>query len=276
MKSLPEYWIHTPLDYSSPADLLTEKDFNISPSQFAKFVFTPWKWYRAVILEEDDFVGSTSTVIGTIVHYCAEQASRFEKIDREAINTYINNHGSDEDFPDVDIQTVHDEWYDISQKLVDDYVEPNRLNFYESELGVLHRLGGNYYVGGTIDRIETLGGEKWRIVDYKTYKSKTKPKSISRDHKIQLLAYAYMYNRTKVEEVRIVYINRHIEGEISPKTQKKLKSYPSEVTVITEPVTKEDMDYIYSMFELCKLKREATKKYPKLKREIWHDPRLKD
>ncbi len=80
------------------------------------------------------------------------------------------------------------------------------------------------------------------------------------------------YNPTRL---RLVYVNRHIEGEISEKTGKRMKTYYPEVTVITETITDEDIDFIGGLLELCVDTVQASEVYPKLNHVIWHDPRLK-
>ena len=72
-----------------------------------------------------------------------------------------------------------------------------------------------------------------------------------------------------------MYINRQIDGGISDKTGKPLKSYPPEVTVLTETITQEDLDFIGSLLELCVDTVEASKLHPELTHVIFHDPRLR-
>jgi len=258
-----------PLAYSSPK-LPEGAKFKISPSAFAKFIQAPHNWYRSEVLKEDPFSHSTSTVIGTIVHYCAEMVSKGEMVDKDAINDYIDGFDLHDDYdPDV----VRHQYPMMAEELVNSYVLGREM--LEAEVQHLLDIGDDYYAGGTLDRLE---GEKddCMIVDYKTYHSKTKPKTIPAYYKYQLLVYAAIlrgkdYNPTRI---RLVYINRHIDGGVSEKTGKPLKSYPPEVTILTETITDEDFDFIEGLMELCIDSLEATERYPELTAVIWHDPRL--
>ncbi len=259
-----------PLAYTSP-ELPEGAKRKISPSAFAKFVTAPHNWYRSEILKENVFTHNTSSVIGTIVHYCAEKVSKNEMVDKKAIEEYIDSLEINDDYdPDI----VRHQYPLMAEELVNSYVLGRDM--FEAETQHMIDIGDGYYAGGTLDRLE--GDKKdTLIVDYKTYHSKTKPKVIPANYKYQLLTYAAIlrnkgYNPTRI---RLVYINRYIDGGISEKTGKPLKSYPPEVTILTEVITDEDLEFIESLMELCIDSLEATEKYPELTAIIWHDPRLK-
>ena len=259
-----------PLAYSSPA-LPEDAKFKISPSAFSKFIQSPHQWYRSEVLKEDPFSHSTSTVLGTIVHYCAEMVAKEEMVDKEAIEEYIDMHELHEDY---DPEIVRHQYPLMAEELVNSYVLHHDM--FEVETQHLIDVGGGYYVGGTLDRLEGTKDD-CMVVDYKTYHSKTKPKAIPAYYKYQLLVYSAIlrmkgYNPTRI---RLVYVNRHIEGEISEKTGKQLKSYPPEVTVLTETITDEDFDFIEGLMELAIDSLEATEMHPELTHVIWHDPRLR-
>ena len=112
--------------------------------------------------------------------------------------------------------------------------------------------------------------------DYKTYSSKTKPRTIPQHYKYQLLVYAWILAQLgwNVTRIRLIYVNRHIEGEISEKTGKRMKSYPPEVTVLTESIDKTDIDFIEGLLHLAVDSCKASEKHPELRHVIWHDPRL--
>ena len=259
-----------PLAYSSPA-LPDDAVFKISPSAFAKFITSPHKWYRDEVLKENPFTHSTSTVIGTIVHYCAEMVAKQEMVDKTDIENYIDSFEVHEDY---DPEIVRHQYPKMAEELVNSYVLENQM--FEVETQHLLDIGDGYYAGGTLDRLEGEKGD-CMIVDYKTYNSKTKPKAIPAHYKYQLLVYASIlrnmgYNPTRI---RLVYINRDIDGGLSEKTGKPLKSYPPEVTVLTETLVDDDFDFIESQMELAIDSLIATEKYPELTHIIWHDPRLK-
>jgi len=265
MKTTPN-----PLAYTTP-ELPEGAKFKISPSAFAKFVTAPHNWYRSEVLKEDPFTHSTSTVIGTIVHYCAEMVSKNEMVDKGAIEDYINDFDLHDDYePEV----VRVQYPMMAEELVNSYVLEHDM--FEAETQHMLDIGDGYYAGGTLDRLEGAVDDAM-IVDYKTYHSKTTPKTIPANYKYQLLTYASIlrnkgYNPTRI---RLVYVNRNINGGLSEKTGKPLKSYPPTVTVLTETITEEDFDFIEGLMELCIDSLEATEKYPELTAVIWHDPRLK-
>ena len=76
------------------------------------------------------------------------------------------------------------------------------------------------------------------------------------------------------DRIRLVYINRNIVGAISEVTGKQLKSYPPEVTVLTESITKDDLDFIESVLTLCKDTYLKAKEDPSLVHLLYKDMRL--
>ena len=80
------------------------------------------------------------------------------------------------------------------------------------------------------------------------------------------------YNPSRI---KLVYINRNIDGGVSEKTGKPLKSYPPTVTVLVEEITNDDIEFISGLLDLCKDTVKASEKYPELCHVIWQDPRLR-
>ena len=264
-----------PLKYYN-GDNMIPKDckHKISPSQFSKFINKQWQWYREQILKEEGFTYSTSSVIGSVVHFIAEQVAKGDEIDKASIEDYIDSHAENDDF---NSDTVRNSYPVMAEVLVNDYVMENRSQYLEVEPFKIVPLGKKYYLGGSLDAIQGTRDD-CLIVDYKTYNSKSKPKSIPSYYKHQLLVYAYLLSKLgfTVSRVRLVYINRQIDGGISEKTGKPLKSYYPEVTVLTESIDSDDFDFIEGQINLCIDTCEASDKYPELRSVIWHDPRLKD
>lgn len=243
----------------------------ISPSRFAEFIQQSHNWYRSEILKVDVFTGNTASVLGTVVHYCAKMVALKEDVDKKAIYEYVETYEKSDVY---DAVIIHNHFTEMAERLVNDYVLDRE--FLEIETSHIVELKNGYYVGGTIDILEGTKND-CMIGDYKTYSSKTKPKVFPMNYKYQLLVYAYIllklgYNPTRM---RLIYINRHIEGEISEKTNKRMKSYPPEVTVLTETITDDDIAFIESLLFLCVDSCIATLKHPELTHLIWHDPRLK-
>jgi hypothetical protein len=260
----------TKLDYV-PTPKPTPDAIVFSPSQFSKFIEKPHEWYRTEILGEEGFTGNTSSVIGTIVHYCAEQVALGKEVDKEEIEKYIDSKAPSEEY---DPKIVRKCYPEMAETLINNYVLGRE--YLDVEKQIMGELCPGYYAGGTVDALEG-SMEDTLITDYKTYSSSRKPSSIPAYYKYQLLVYAAIamangYNPTRM---RLVYVNRPIVGEISPKTGKRFKSYASEVTVLTEVLTTEDFDFIESMLDLAVDSLEASKKHPELTHVIFHDPRIR-
>jgi len=256
----------TALDYYDGRDLIPENTFRISPSSFNTFMTKPHVWYREQVLKEDGFTGNTASVIGSVVHYVAECVGKGVPVDKREITQYILNQ---EDNEDVDTEVVRSNYKIMAEELVNNYVLLNKPT--QVEPFVQTDLGNGVCVAGSIDAIQ---GDM--IIDYKTYNSKTKPKSIPLNYKYQLLIYTYIMKQqgVAINRIRLVYINRPIVGEISEKTGKQLKSYPSEVTVLTEVVTEDDMEFIESCLTLCKDTYIKAKEDQSLVYLLYRDMRL--
>jgi RecB family exonuclease len=261
-----------PLAYE-PTPIPEDGTFKISPSQFSSFIQTPHNWYRTEVLEENEFSHNTSTVLGTIVHYCAEQVSKEEEVDLDLIHGYINSLEVHEEY---DPLVVMEHFTAMAEELVNSYVLENTGSFMAAEKQVCARVAPGFYAAGTIDRLEGTK-EDCMIVDYKTYNSKTKPKTMAIYYRYQLLVYAWILKHLgyNVTRIRLVYVNRNIDGGISEKTGKPLKSYPPEVTVITETIADEDFEFIEGLLDLAVDSVTAAAEYPQLTHVIFHDPRLK-
>ena len=252
-----------------------ENIFRISASQFSKFMDKPWEWYRQQVLNEDLFQSTTSTILGTIVHGAAERVANNLPFTKEHVEEFLATITD----PEIDKSIIREQYPLMAAELINSYVLPNKQSFHEAEPFLTVDLGSDIEVGGSIDRVESCGdGGTYRIIDFKSYHSKTKPKKIPQGYKYQLLIYASVYSKRKqpVSEVRLVYINRHIDGGFSEKTGKPLKSYAPEVTVLTEPVTADDIAYIDSMIDMCKETLLAAETHPELIWLLFRDPRLKD
>ncbi len=269
--------IPTALDYNSGKGILPEGSFRIGASSFSTFMDRPHQWYREQVLKEEGFKGNTSSVIGTIVHYCAEQKALGLEPSIVEIENYIKNHSISRIYPDVDTTIVRNTWKQMAMTLVNEYVLPNKNNLEEVEPFVYKELYPGYFPSGSIDRVEKVGNDTYRIVDYKTYNSKTKPTSIPMYYKYQLLIYAFIYSKP-VSEIRLVYINRAIDGTyISEKTGKACgKIHPPELTILTESVTQDDLAFIESVLHLCIDTHKTSVENPHLTYLLYRDYRLKD
>lgn len=263
----------TDLDYNDGSGFLPEGAFRISASQFNGFMSYPHNWYRENVLGEKGFMGNTASVLGTCVHYIAEMVGKGSHPDIAQIEQYITNESTLPDGTpneDVDASVVRANYEQMGSVLVNDYLLHNIPT--KVEPFVLHELQPGYFPSGSIDAIDGSC-----IVDYKTYNSKTKPKSIPLHYKYQLLIYAYICQKMGMEisRIKLVYVNRNIDGGISEKTQKPLKSYPPEVTELTECIDADDMDFIESCMNLCCETVQKAKEQPELAYLLFRDYRLK-
>ena len=259
-----------PLEYVE-TPIPEDGKFRISPSQFSNFVSAPHNWYRSEVAGEEGFTHSTSTVIGTIVHYCCEMVAKGEMVDKKAIEEYIDMLEVHDDY---DPAEVRKHYQAMAECVVNNYVLDNE--FLEIEQQHVAEVKDGFYAAGTLDALQGTKDD-CMITDYKTYNSKTKPREFHSYYKYQLLVYAYILRKKgyNVTRIRLVYVNRHIDGGISEKTQKPLKSYPPEVTPLTENVLEEDFDFIEGLLELAVDTVKFHNDHPELAHIVWHDPRLR-
>jgi hypothetical protein len=260
--------VTTELDYDDGMSKLPEGVFKISPSSFSRFMDRPHEWYREQVLGEGTFMGNTATVIGTLVHYVAEKVAKKEAVNHEEIAKYLSTFSDNED---VDLDEVKTAYKPMAEKLVNDYILKNMPEIAEDFVAL--DFGDGVWIAGSVDAFDN-----GCVIDYKTYNSKTKPRSIPMGYRYQLLTYAYVYHRLgyEVDRIRLVYVNKSIDGGISEKTGKPLKSYPPEVTVLTETIGKDDFEFIESVLTLCKETYLKAKEDPSLVHLLYRDMRLKN
>lgn len=258
------------LEYNNGTGELPEGAFRISASRFNLFMTAPHVWYREAVLGEEGFTGNTSSVIGTIVHGVAAAKANGEEPVLADIERYINTFT---DNPEVDLETVRNDWRPMAMTLVNDYVL--HQTFTAVEPFVSHEMYEGYYPSGSIDAVQN-----GMIVDYKTYNSATRPSSIPMNYRYQLLIYAYICikNNTPIDRIRLVYISRPRDTRsISEKTGKPIgKISPPEVTVLTESITSDDIDFIESVLSLCIETVITAKDHPELAYMLFRDYRLKE
>ncbi len=258
----------TELDYQQHSNDLPPGAFRISASQFSKFMEKPHEWYRQTVLKQDKFEGNTASVIGSCVHYVAEKYAKGEDVDTTEIERYISKFESNED---VDTDEVLREYKQVAMVLINQYVAKHMPTMVEQFMAT--EISTGFYAGGSIDAIDND-----MIIDYKTYRSKTKPRAIPMGYKYQLLIYAKAAREKgiPISRIRLVYVNRNIEGGVSEKTGKPLKSYPPEVTVLTEMITDEDIEFITSVLKLLVETVQLAIEKPEYKHILFRDMRLKD
>jgi len=265
-----------PLSYNNGVGILKPGDFRISASGIARFYTAPTAWFRENLLGESGFISSTSSVLGTCCHYVAEIYAKtrdFTTANKQEIEDYIVAHttpGYDLYNAEVDGTIIREQYKIMAQNLVTTYLAYNMP--VQVEPFVTEEILPGIFVGGSIDNVSP-----GMIVDYKTTSTSKIPDSIKFEYKLQLLTYAWILRKqgTPIDRIRIVYISREVVGEISPKTGKQFKSYPSEVKVLTENVTEQDFEYIEGIIHLIAESVDRWKKVPTDRYLLAKDYRLK-
>jgi len=259
-----------PLDYNNGEHIVPDGAFRISPSGIARFFTAPTAWWRENLLGEAGFEGSTASVLGTCVHYCAERyalTGTLSDEDKQHIEDYIDQESAKNSEVDPDI--IRTQFKIMATNLINEYLIYNHPQ--EVEPFVVETILPNIMVGGSIDNITNN-----IIVDYKTSSLTKLPDTIKFEYRLQLLTYAWIKRKqgTPIDRIRIVYVSRDKPGKISDKTGKQLKSYPSQVKVLTENVTQEDFDYIEGIINLIAHSVQLWNEQPELRYALAKDWRL--
>ena len=283
----------TTLDYDNgETHGLSKEAIRINASGINDYFTNTKQWYAEKLEgKEQGFQGNSFSVTGTITHFIAEQFVRFKTIskeDQQEISNYIKKH-TDSNYSDynadIDINYIMDNYRPMAETLINDYVMENMPSRVEDFVHM--ELADNLYVGGSIDAV--LGGnitdcsngkitvgsnpQPACIVDYKTTSMRPnslRNKKINRKYKLQLLTYAWILTQQgqPVDRVRIVYVTQNDINRISEKTGKPMQSYPSEVVILTEGVTDEDLEMIESIIYMIRDGVIAWKDYPELRHVI--------
>jgi len=259
------------LDYYNGENEVPEGTVRISASSIARFFTHTRQYWGELMLDEDGFTGSTSSVLGTVVHFIAEQYAKKQTLtaeDKQEIENYITQETAKD--PDIDGNIIRTQYKIMAQNLVNEYLIHNMPT--EVEPFVVEEVLPNIMVGGSIDNITGS-----TIVDYKTSSLKKLPDTIKFEYRLQLLTYAWVMRKkgTPIDRIRIVYVSRDQPGAISEKTGKQLKSYPSEVKVLTESIFEEDFEYIESIITLIAESIQAWQTTPNIRHLLCHDMRVK-
>lgn len=285
--------IKTKLDYVAGNTVIPEGAFGISPSQLYTFFDRPSQWYREQVLNEDaEFQGSTSSYLGSITHYIAEQFAQTGSVDKSEIYKYLYrdlvsdkseplvDFDDDEiaefylyekaDHPDIDCIHIISQFKIMGNALIQ-YLRQNMPNRTEE---LIHAaIAPGYYACGSADAVT---GDV--LIDYKTTSALSAPAKIPYNYKLQLLEYAWIYRQLgiSINRIRIVWITQNQTGRISEKTGKPMQDYPTTVTPITEMINEDDYDFIESLLNLTAETVQAARDNPHLKHLLFKDMRLKE
>ena len=283
----------TVLDYDNgETHGLSDDAIRINASGINDYFTNTKQWYAEKLEgKEQGFQGNSASVTGTITHFIAEQFVKngtVSKEDQVEIANYIKKHtdASYSDYnPDIDINYIMSNYKPMAETLINEYVIENMPSRVEDFVHM--ELADNLYVGGSIDAV--LGGnitgcsngkitvesspQSACIVDYKTTSMRPnslRNKKINRKYKLQLLTYAWILTQQgqPVDRIRIVYVTQNDINRVSEKTGKPMQSYPSEVVILTEGVTDEDLEMIESIIYMIRDGVIAWKDYPELRHVI--------
>ncbi len=255
-----DYFSYTPGNF--PAG-----DFRISASQISRFFDSTSQWYREFLLgEAPAFAGSTASHLGTCVHAAAAMYFDSAKVDYPAIHSYIQSLPADIDKSEILAQLPH-----MVPSLLDSYLSSNHHT--HSEEFISHEVLPGIHVGGSVDSYDDRLG---LIVDFKTTSGKI-PSSFPRPYYFQLLVYAWVLRKLgrPVTQLRLVYTTRYIDGGISDKTGKPLKSYPSETKALNHIITDSDWALIDGCINLIADSVHVWRTQPELRYLLAQDFRLK-
>ena len=185
-------------NYYDGLDLIPDNAFKISPSSVSKFFTEKATWYREKLLgEPKKFVGSTSTVLGTIVHHCCEITAKGE--DRSSLDNDVETYMAKFDDDEYDKNKIRDLWRNMAESMIKEYVLGS--NIVDTEQFILHELVPNVFVGGTYDAItSTIPNDSLTsptgiltLRDYKT--ASKKPSTFTYSYKLQAYTYAYILHQ---------------------------------------------------------------------------------
>ena len=255
-------------DYFTYNSLSTVPDnaIRISPSQLSKFFDSTSQWYRETLLGETGFLSSTASELGNCCHAAAAMTFDTGHVDMTAIRSYISSISN----PDVDTAVIREQLPHMIP-LISDYVRHNRPSTSEEFLS--HQLRPDIYVAGTLDAYSNNG----ILTDYKTTSAKSPPTNFPRSYYFQLMTYAWLlrkHSRT-ITQLRLVYVTRYIDGGISEKTSKPLKSYPAELHVLNHLITDDDWSLIDGCLSVIADSIQLWITRPELRHILAQDNRLR-
>lgn len=265
----------TLFEYYDGKDQMPGGSFKISPSGVEKFFSDKVAWYSENLLGlPKKFTGSTSTVLGTCVHACAEVVAN-AKMDgkphdsdllADEIEKHIETYEGNDDY---DTGKISGLWRSMAEPLIRDFVLP--ANTIATEEFILHELHEGIYVGGTYDAItSTVPNDSLEnpigqltVRDYKTASSK--PSSFSYAYKLQAFTYAYILHQKgiKVSQVELCYA-------VQP-----TKTLPVRTFGFTLPFDQQAYDFIEGILYLIADSAQAFKALPEWRYLLMGDYRQK-
>lgn len=198
-----------------------EGKITFSGSNFNNYFYNP-KLFWDRVFDREQFSNTTATCLGTIIHYCANQYLLNGQVSKESINDYLLEQNDD-----VDKDFIINHYMDMGNQLFN-YLDMNNIpNLqFKSEYSLTVDVSKFGVLTGTCDLIyaDTL-------VDFKTTSKLSNVTDLPANYIRQLQAYFYLCykNGIHIRNAKVVYITIPRVGEISDKSGKALKDYPSRV-----------------------------------------------
>lgn len=261
------YSMSTRLDYIPGSSIVPPDVFTISPSSLGKFFDEPHTWYREHVLGERSFDQTTSTCLGTIVHFCGEDFILSGQVDRTEIYRYLYSvvcPTNSPEFPStepemltvlqsykhvsIDIQHILNQYRPMGNALLD-YIRklPKHAPLVSEQMVAAEVIPG-FYIAGSCDLRQGSN-----LYDFKTTSALSAPSSISYGYRLQLLAYAYAFIKsgTPISTASIIWITTNQVNRISPDTGKPMKDYPATCSVSKSIIIDEQsLEFIESILKL--------------------------
>lgn len=249
--------------YYDGADQLTAHNkssnyYRISPSGASKFFSQPRQWWGETVLKEPGFEGSSNTVLGTVVHHCANLAANRHTVSSLGTDVlaYIESQSIE-----VDKELIESLWRDMANTLITEYV--NKKKFHSTEQFMFTQLLPGIYAAGTYDALRPLGNGTYSVVDYKT--AATKPSGIPYNYRMQAHVYAYILtkNGLPISQIELQYVTQ------------PTKTLPCRHFEFIEQFTQEDFVKIESQLFTIAHSLQLYKEQPELLWALAQDYRLR-
>lgn len=197
-----------------------EGKITFSASNINNYLYNP-KLFWDRVFERELFLPTTSLVLGTIIHYCANQYITKGEVDTKEIESYLSKHSG------IDIEHISKVYKDMGNELftyLDRFI-PIATNI-RSEYDLSTNVSKYGVLTGTCDLI--IGDT---LIDFKTTSKLSETTVLPMNYIKQLQAYYYLCQKNDIDikYAKIVYISVPRMGEISEKTGKPLKDYPCKI-----------------------------------------------
>lgn len=248
--------------YNDGSQILTELNgssdyFRISPSSMANFFTSTRQWWGENFLGEPGFSGSDATILGTIVHYFAEMASKGIRIadPAQVVSDYLAKQVLE------NRSEIESLWKDMANVMIAGCIN-GKSKPTLTEHFVYHKLLPGIYIAGTCDAIIPVGNGTYSVRDYKTAASK--PSGISYQYRLQAHCYAYALTKMgyPISQIELQYVTR------------PTKTLPCRHFPFIEPFTAEDFDRIEGQLNLIAHSVNHWKQHPEHRYLLAQDFRL--